>query len=427
MLASIKKASIKLSIVTVLAVTPSIALGASASGVIDGSSESTSALIEGANVEQQINRINVGIAMVRLNTILLNDMPISGDSKWVDELTEPMTTQMYAKVRASDAVKNDPYFSTAMITNLILRRPALGLSPLNARLYLELNAIYKNSSNENVKGEHKGYSVPDIYQLPSFSNIKSFVTFEDKNNGMKVAKIDVEAAQYEKFNNVEDAAISLAPRKYKEKLNDAKDKYNKAKNDVAQSEGNIKANEAWLDDDANVKSHERERYQVDIKVEEEKLTTLVAVLDEADTTYTTLIEEAAEAIESFQSESYLAEALPLAQKLEKLLDTVDNNALGAISMFTAATAHLTKNGVGTIEQEIRALAIAKGYTTLVGNQKTFLVERLSRMGTGALMAIPNIFIGGYYAGKQISEAGRYQTIINKVLEIAEAAETADKK
>jgi len=421
MLNSIKKNSIKLSIVASLALTPSAVFAASASGVIDGSSESTSALIEGPNVEQQINRINVGIALVRLNTVILNEMPISGDSKWADELTQPMTTNMYTKVRQSNAIKNDPYFSTALLTNVILRRAALGLSPLNARLYVELNAIYKNDTNELMSGEHKNYSVPDIYELPSFDDMKTFTNFGTENNGMKVEKIEVEAAQYEKFANVEDATISLAPKKYQKSLLEIKEQYKKAKEDVALSEGIIASTEEWMKDDANANSPQRDKKAELLSLEEQKLTTLEDILNEKDDAYSVLIEEAALAIESFQSPEYLEAALPLALKLEKLLDTVDNNAIGAMSMFTAATAHLTKNGVGTLDQEMKALLVAQVATNLVGNQKEFLVERLSRMGTGALMALPNIFIGSYYASKQILEAGKYQTIVNKVIEIAEAA------
>lgn len=424
MLNTIKKTTIKLSMVAALALTPSAVFAASGSGFIDGSSESTSALLEGPNVEQQINRISVGMAMVRINTVILSEMPISADSTWVDELTEVMTTEMYKKIRNSNAVKNDPYFATAIITNAILGRPALDLTPLNARLYLELNAIYKNDTNEVKTGAHKGYAIPDIYELPSFDSMDTFTNFGTKNNGMKVAKINVEAAQYEKFKNVEDATISLTPKKYQKKLHAAKDAYYEAKNAVAESEGIIETTKAWLDKDENTNDPTRAQKEEKIKLEEEKLTTLEAAFDEADTAYTMLIDEAAMEIEAFQSEDYLKTALPLAQKLEKLLDTIDNNSVGAISMFTSATAHLVKNGVGTLGDELSALTKAQAFSTLVGNQKQFIIDRLERMGKGAAMALPNIAIGTYYAIKQSSEVGKYQTIVNKVIELGEAATEA---
>ena len=428
MLNQIKKSTIKLSLVAAMAITPLSLLAANGSAVIDGTSESTSALLEGPNVEQQINRINVGIAMVRVNTVILNEMPISGDSAWVDELTAPMTNEMYSKVRNSPAVINDPYFSTAALTNAILNRPAIGLSPLNARLYLILNTIYKNPTNApaNNKKAYDGYSIPDIYALPSFDNMASFINFEKENNGKKVEKIEVNAAQFDRFNNVELATISLAPKKYQTKLKDAMNDYTKAKFSVAETEGAIKSAEAKLDDDKNINSPKRSKWEETVTIKNAELKELEVALDTADTTYTKLMEEAALEIESFIKDDFMNKYVPLAKKLEKLLDTVDNNAIGAGSMFASATAHLVKNGLGTLDKELQALNIAQALTNLVGNQKQFISTRLARFGKGALMALPNIAIGSYYAIKQSSEAGRYQIIVNKVLEIAEAQAEADK-
>jgi len=348
-------------------------------------------------------------------------MPISGDSKWADDLTTIMTAEMYVKIRSSYSVKNDPYFSTAMITNAILRRPALSLTPLNARLYLGLNTIYKNSSNETRYAEHKRYSIPDIYELPAFTNMNTFTNFGTINNGKKVSKIEVDAIRYEKYANLEEAAISLTPRKYQQQLLQARQNYKKAKDDVAKKEGDIVVLQEWLKDDANFNHPQRTQKQDSLKVAKETLKISKNILDEEDDIYTILIKDAASQIEAFQSENYLVNALPLAKKLNKLLAAVDNNALATLSLFAAATTHLAKNGLGTLDQEIRALIIAKGARQLVGNQQTFLIQRLSRMTKGALMALPNISLGSYYAIKQIREAGRYQIIVDKVLDISEAS------
>lgn len=377
--------------------------------------------MEGPNVEQQINRINVGIAFIRLNTVILNEMPISGDSKWADDLTTVMTTEMYTKIRSSDAVRNDPYFSTAMLTNLILQRAALSLTSLNARLYLQLNTIYKNSSNETTTDEHKRYSIPDIYELPAFTNMSTFTNFGSINNGKEVSKIEVDAIQYEKYANLEEAAISLTPRKYQQQLLQSRQDYKKAKKDVLKTEGDIVILQEWFKDDANFYHPQRESKHDSLKVAKETLKILKMSLDEADEIYTLLIKDAVSQIEAFQGDDYLVQALPLAKKLDKLLATVDNNALATLSLFASATTHLTKNGLGTLDQEIRALMIAKGARQLVRNQKAFLIQRLSRMTKGALMALPNISIGSYYALKQIREVSRYQTIVDKVLDIGDVS------
>ena len=425
MLNTFKKASIKLSLVAAMAIAPMSLQAASASCFIDGSSESISALIESPNVEQQINRVDVGIAMVRTNTIVLHDMPISGDSTWVDELTKPMTTVMYNKIRNSPAVRNDPYFSTVAITNAILRRPALGLSPLNARLYMILETIYKNDTNVPKKEKGK-YSIPDIYAIPSFSDMDSFTHFPAKNNGKKVELIEVNAAKFELYKNAEVATISLAPKKYQEKLNNAKDNYNNDRDAVAEAKGVIKSDEAWLDDDKNSNSPQRSKYEEKVKIKKAELDKLENKFDQADEIYTKLMKEAALAIESNIQGDFMTTKVPLAKKLGKLLDVVDNNAIGAVSMFTAASTHLLKNGIGTLKDELTALQEAQGLSTLVGNQKEFLTLRLERMGKGALMLLPNIAVGSYYALKQSSEAGRYQIIVDKVLEIAKVQDEVKK-
>ena len=414
MIKKVKETSIKLSLIAAIAVAPLSLQAASASGVIDGSSESISALIENPNVEQQINRVNVGIAFVRVNTVILGEMPISGDSTWVDELTKPMTSDMFVKIRKSPAVMNDPYFATAPITNALLGRKSLALSPLNARLYLILNTIYKNT-------------IPDIYGLPSFDNMATFTNFPPKNHGKKVEKIEVNAAKFEKFPNVELATISLAPKKYQEKLMDAKNEYAKDKLLVAKTKGAIESAKAWLDEDDNSNSPKRPKYKKIVEIKNAELDKQGEALNTADETYTKLVKEAALEIESFIPDDFMTREVPLAKKLEKLLDLVDNNTIGAESMFAAATAHLIKNGVGTLDKELQALTTAQALTTLVGNQKEFIDERLARFGKGALMLLPNIAVGTYYAIKQSNEAGRYQIIVNKVLEIAETQAAADKK
>ena len=92
-------------------------------------------------------------------------------------------------------------------------------------------------------------------------------------------------------------------------------------------------------------------------------------------------------------------------------------------MFTSATAGLVR-GHGTVSDEMKAIVAAQALTNLVGNQKQFLVQRYERMAVGAIMAVPNIGIGLYMAGAQSSEAGKYQGIVNAILEGAQAEEEA---
>jgi hypothetical protein len=94
-------------------------------------------------------------------------------------------------------------------------------------------------------------------------------------------------------------------------------------------------------------------------------------------------------------------------------------------MFVSATAGLVR-GYGMVGDEIKALRTAQALSSLVGNQKEFISERLSRMLMGSLLALPNIGIGTYYATSQSHEIGKYQDIVAALLDAAKVAEEAQK-
>jgi len=406
----LKKTGIKLSLVTAIIATPSIMMAASGSGFVEGSSESTSAAMENPTFEGQLVRINVGINLIRINTDILERMPISADSQWADKVVAKITSKMYRDTLNLKVVKNDAYYSTVGLTNLILKRRAISVSPLSARLFYEASIIYKNPTNG-----YPAYHLPDMNVFPDITDMKTYVTFQDDS---KVEIIDIEA-KTGFYRNVVEAVISLLPEDLKEDVLDAKKEMRNAQDildDAISARGQI---EAWLDDDANDGSP-------DISEKEAELEIAVVREDEAkkefeikEDTYFVLLESGAEAIGS----DFDASKVPLAKKLKELLDTVDNNDIGAISMFTSATAGLVR-GYSAASDEMKAINTAQQLTSLIGNQKQFLVERYKRMAVGSLMAVPNISIGTYMAISQSHEVGKYQDIVNKILEGAKADEEA---
>jgi len=402
MIKKIKNIGIKLSLVTAILATPSLTMAASGSGFIEGSSESISAAMETPTFEGQIARINVGINLIRINTDILERMPVSADAEWVDKVVAPITGEIYKATLHTEAVKNDAYYSTVAITNMILGRVAIAVSPLSARLYYEASVIYKNNANG-----YTGFHVPDMNVFPDITDMKTYVTFKDDE---KVEIIDIEA-KTGFYRNVVEAVISLLPEDLKESVNDARKEMKEAKNDLNNATSEVGQLEAWLDDDKNSDNPQTAEKEAELKVAEAQEDEKKAIFEEKEDTYLALLESGAEALES----NFDISKIPLAQKLEKLLDTVDNNAGGAVSMFTSATIGLTR-GYGTIGDEVDAIVKAQGYSNLLGNQKDFLVQRASRMAIGAVMALPNITIGTYMALSQSSEIGKYQDIVNKILE-----------
>ncbi len=407
----LKHAGLKISLIAVIIATPSIMLASSGSGFAEGSSESISAGLENPTFEGQLARINIGINLVRLNTDIMRRMPISEDAEWVDKIIQNMTSKMYRQTLKTKAVREDAYYSTVTLTNIILQRPAIAVSPLSARLYFEASVIYKNDSN-GYKGE--GFHVPDMNEFPDISSIKSFVTFKDDE---KVAVINVEARNGTLYKNMIDATISLVPEDLQEEIKSAYKEFQDAKKELGLRTSIRGSLEAWLDDDKNSGSPETENKESQLTISEAVEEEKEKIVDEKEEAYFLLLQSGALAIEGNFDEN----KVPLAKKLEALLDTVDNNAISAQSMFGSATIGLIQ-GYGAVEDEMKAIAAAQALTYLVGDQKQFLVQRYERMLMGGIMAVPNIAVGVGVSGFQICEIGKYQDIVEKVLEGAEAAE-----
>ncbi|WP_373071385.1 hypothetical protein [Sulfurimonas sp.] len=404
MLKSLKNSSKVLLLAGSLALSP-IALSAN---FIEGLSESSSAALEDPGFEKQLVRINTGINLIRINTDIIQNMPVSADSEWVDKVIAPID---FNYVNNLDAVKNDAYYSTVNITNVILGKAALRMSPLEARLFWQAAAIYKNSSNGN-----KGYKIPDMNVFPDVTDTKTYTSFKAAENDDKVALIDVEAKSGNIFPSVEEAVISLLPEDMIENVKMAKNEYREAISVVGEQKSAIAEIEAWLDDDANSESEDRAAKEEELKTAEAELVEKEAAEDSSEEKYFTLLSSGAEAVEA----NFDPAKIPLAKKLDALLDAVDNNAFGATSMFVSATAGIVR-GRGMIDKEIRAMQYAQALTTLVGNQKQFIGERLARMTKGTLLAVPNIGIGTYYAFSQSSSIGKYQDIVAAVLAGEEAS------
>ena len=371
---------------------------------IEGSSESTSALLEDPSYEKQLVRINVGINLIRINTDIIENMPVSEDSEWVEDVISPVNFEI---VNSLDAVKNDAYYSTVRITNALLGKSAsIRMSPLEARLFWQASKIYKN-------GE-EGYNLPNMNVFPDIADSKTYTSFNIGKES-KVALKDVEAKSGNLYNNVEEAVISLLPEDMIENVSTVKDEYKEAIRQVGEVKSKIAELEAWLDEDENSESSDIEAKESELETSKAELEEKEATQDTAEEKYFTLLASGAEAVEANYDPSKVA----LAKKLDLLLDAVDYNAFGATSMFVSATAGITR-GYGMISKELQAINTAQALTNLVGNQKEFIGERYKRMAVGTILAIPNIALGTYYAISQSSSVGKYQDIVGAVLAGEEA-------
>jgi hypothetical protein len=426
-----RKELASLSIVASLMLAPSLVYAEGTGGFASGSSESVSALLEPANVEKQLVRINDGINLIRLNNIIINKMPISPEAKWVDETVQDLNPEIKTKVESMKHVQTDPYLSTVKLTNEILGIPTITqLSPVAYVFHNRLSAVYDR--------------MPDLYAMPSITSMNSYIEF----GGNGKLKTKIEASKGNRYDNATAAVMALLPKSYNKTLKNQFKTFENKQAEYLKIESDIGKLEAWLDDDKNVNNPKRAKQEEQLKIKKEEAKLAEKAVDEAEEIYFTTLENAALEIES----NFDRKSVPLARKLDKLFATVDANAVGAISLFGVATGHIIKNSIGTLSQELDALRIAKqnlsvntvqnnlmiignnakvtinvnDKSKLVAQQQAALNLRATILAKNALFALPNIAIGSYYATKQIRFAGKYQGIVGKVLEIAEAEEEAAK-
>ncbi len=426
----LKKVSLGISMVAALAVAP-LSLQA---GVGEGLSESSSAMLEAPNFEHQLVRINTGVNFIRLTSDVMLEMPISEDAEWADLCVRTMDKKMVVDTLALDDVKNDAYFSTVMITNLLLRRPVISMSPTIIRLYYVASVIYKNKANSYVLDEagekimgkdgkpkqngNQNYHIPDFNEFPDVTNMDSFVKFK---KDPKVSLIEVEAKNGNSYANVAKAIIALLPDSLQDKAKESRAELLVAREEVASTKGEVALLETWLDDEKNAGNPEKADKEAALEVAKKKNEMAEKAYDEKEEIYFSILEQGALQIEA----DFDASKVLLAKKIDNLLSLADDGAINAGSLFAAAMVGIYR-GLGEYDKELKAILAAQALTTLVGNQKQFLVERYKRMLVGTLMAIPNIAVGSYYLASGRGAISTYKDVVGAVLDGAEAQEEAAK-
>jgi hypothetical protein len=409
MLRKIKKATLGISVATAMAITPS----SLQAGAGEGLSESTSSMIEQPSYEKQLNRINTGINFIRLSHDVIENMPISEDAEWVDKTVQTLNRDMIKQTLALDEVRNDAYYSTVMLTNAILGRPDISMTPAVIRLYYVASVIYKNKSNG-----HPDFHIPDMNEFPDVTNLDTFVRFK---KDPQVQLIDVEAKTGNLHPNASEAVVALLPEATQEEAKLAKEEMEAAREEFQQAKENVEMLKIWIEDEKNANDPDLENKKKGLELAEAKDEEAEALYNEKKSIYLAILDRGAEEIQA----NFDEEKVKLAIKVDKLLELVDDGAINAISLFTAAGIGIYR-GYEQVENEMKAILIAQGLSTLVGNQKQFLIERYERMIKGTLMAVPNISIGTYYVVAARGRISTYKDVVGAVMDGAEAKSEAEK-
>lgn len=389
-----------------------------ANAYVNGSSETTFALLEPPNVETQLNRIDIGINVIRINNVLLNDVPISADATWIDNIINP-PKGTYMAISRSPLMTDDPFYTTVGLSNTApgLKSLAFGVeTPITSSFFEQIIAIYKNPFN--TKGE-RAYKFPDVH---AFANVLDPSTFTSFPEGKEGELIEVQAIRSRLYKNISEAVLELCSLDDQDELKEARANYQESVRQASTIESRIASLQAWINDRKNSsKSGEKEEKKEEIGIKEVELDRAKTKLEQDKDIYEEVLKKAADTID----DNIDVEKIPLAKKINALLQIISSNTAQALSMFGAATLSFTKNGFNTLDQEIAAITWAMAITK--SKQKhLFLEYRMKRLLVNSVLAIPNIAAGIYQASAQSFEVDYFEKITSAYVKAGKILEKETK-
>lgn len=375
------------------------------------------------SLENQANRIVIGMGLVRLNTVIAN-MPISADATWPDELNDDLVFEDN-KQTISDALDDDPYVATHEYTDLYQKTQLGGFTFLSQP---RIGALTYTAVNKMLI-----LYGPNEDNWPTFFDIETDLsTFHKFKNGQVK---QVEALNSNVYENLNEALISLMPVNYQKDLHDSREEMLDAYLEVAELkalkgeyETQIESNGVVIEDiDGSTSQELNDEELLELKEKTLELETQISEkelgADEKETIYTTLLEEATEALTSDISLS--EEDVALAKNIILASGSIKTGALEAGGAFALTTTILaTTEIVQDFPKELQTLAVARIHIPY--ELEDLYDQRVLRIGENALYSLPAIAIGTYYAIKQAFLAEQYETIAEIIVEADELEKEAER-
>ena len=352
------------------------------------------------SVEASLNDINVGINIIRTNHDILYNMPVSVDAEWVDQILD-MPSNQTQKIQQILRTA-DPYYSTVGLTKRIQSGSQGGnviiidyIPTLTLEMYNRIDSLYTEW--------------PDVYCLP-----RSINEYKQFPNGRLKEVIAVKGRLYQ---NVENAIIDLSPDSFRQDLINAKDEWQEKSNVVSYFKQECAEIEAFIKNKANKNSFELNSKKTELETKKEELK--VAVKNEAEKKliFFELLKRASVEIKS----NYDPSKVTLAKKVSKLLNIVKNGANEAITLFGVGSFGIYSS-LSQLKEELKVLEQVKVaswfHVECKANQKLreFIDMRKNRIAKNALLAIPNVTLGTYFAYQQSSLARKYDDFADTIIE-----------
>ncbi len=389
--------------------------------------ESFASQMEVPTLEKQVNRVAIGMTIVRQNYIMTYKMPISADAKWPKAISHELEESQ--KQEIADKIQKDPYYATAHYTDFLQRRMLgssatinqLGnyghfaamlinqtISPITYKVIQKTEVIYgKNSKNW-----------PDIFDNDSLED--NFLEFKDGK------MVDIEAISGDVYQNLGEAMISLTPIGMQKDLTqsqiemlDAYEEVATLKSQKAQNESKLKIDEAQVktkDKNENYKfltTWEKQQIKQEILILDEQIKKAESIANEQEMIYFTLLDDAMIAIQNeinIDDENYVN----LANNINIVSKEIQSGAIEAYTSFALALTNIVTNDViMKFPTELVSLAIGKMYVP--SNLQRKYDKRVLRVVKNSVYLLPNIFMGTYYAIKQIDLAQKYKDITETIM------------
>ena len=374
--------------------------------------ETMSSQMEVPTLENQANRVAIGMTIVRENNIMAYKMPISADAKWPGLVSSDLndTTKSFI----DNALMNDPYYATQHYTKYVQRRmlgSSQSLSSLGQYANLTATILDQSVSPLAYRAFYKilifyGYDEenwPDVFNYNS--SLSSFLDFRDGNFQ------DIDSPTGDIYESVGEALISLTPVNLQKDLTAARLEMLDAFDKVASYKSQIGVIETQLKDKNNRSKHYE--LQQELNLLETKSKEAESIADEKEAIYFALLDQAIVAIQSdidLSDENYVK----LARNINIVAKEVYSGSTEAYTSFTLALGNIASNNImENLPRELESLAIAKAYVPL--NLQSKYNQRVARLVKNSVYLLPNVFIGTYYASKQLALANKYENFTDIIL------------
>lgn len=364
--------------------------------------------LEIPSVENQLNRVMVGMSTIRINNAIAN-MALSSDAQWPAMLDADMSDGERKTVES--LLSRDPYVATHTLTDPLQEQHLGGFAWATPRI----SEITVNAANKVriLYGENQDHW-PELFDISGdFSTFHQFVEGKPKA---------IEALSGNIYENYSAAVIALMPVNYQKDLEELHVEMTRAYEEVALAEAEKGKYENLLESglDENGQSlsdSRREELKMLIETADVDVDAKKSTADERETIYLTKLDEA---VEVLKSDINLDENnVNLAKNIALVSGAIKSGAMEAGTAFGVALTNLTiKGSLQNFPKEEASLIAGK--VLVPANKQELIDKRIARLTTNMIYALPAVGIGSYYAVKQAFMAGKYESIAETILDADQA-------